>query len=98
MHHSHLDQGVQVVAGKVPFKRFEMIEQLKRRRRHERRLIDRAALGAEPVLVGPELARRLVRALSSLSMSTRCMLRISDSGQGPIGQGLLSPDSKPCDN
>jgi hypothetical protein len=38
----------------------EMIEQLQMRRRHERRLIDRAALGSEPILFDSEVARRLV--------------------------------------
>ena len=61
VHHGDLDQRVQVVASEITFEGFEMIEQLQRRRRHERRLIDRAALGSEPVLFHPELARRLVR-------------------------------------
>ena len=87
MHHRHLDQRVNVVDREVAFEGFEMVEQLQRRRGHEGRLFDLAALGPEPVLDDPELPRRLVRAAHAVHQD---FVHRPDQreGEGPLGQGL----------
>ena len=81
MHHGHLDQRVQIVAREITLEGFEMVEQLQRRRRHERRLIDRELLGPSQSCSTRNWPGYL-SAPRTLSRSTACMPRISDKVKG----------------